>query len=284
MPVKLIKLLVSFVLCLVFSAPLGAEPRPQPDTAKVPAQEGKDPVPEPGPDESTRSKIKHAYLRVWNFSGQNSREALGVFTRLEKSLDGDTLIWLGRGMGYGTMGHYVELPVGVYHFLIITEAMENLVLDKPVKAGQSGKLESKDLKINLVNKDYVTLLLQEVGGKIKSTFIEDSKLTPEVHTLRALNLTAMDSASLCQVQNNITTSLFESLPPDQWLSIVYPKKGMISLELCYKDPQGFPLKQGMEIDTRSTRSTSVLLFYDRYGRITVQGVQDAPKDAASSSK
>ena len=287
MPANLIKYLHLALFCLFGSTSVYAQTRLEPGTAKVPSQT--EPAPEPGTAEqpakdSDHSKIKPAHLRVWNFSGKSNQEALGVFTHTEKSAAEEPLIWLGRGLRYATMGRYVELPAGAYDFLITTESLENPDPEKPVKADQPGKPETKDIRVELTQNEYATLLLQELEGKIKATFIQDSKLPVDRHTVRVLNLTGIKPVGLYQVKNNVATVVFDPVPPGEWLSAELPGRGLVSMELCYKDAQDYPLRQSLEIDMKAARSTSLLVFYDRYGRVTAQGIPDAPYSAAQTAK
>jgi hypothetical protein len=265
-------------------APLNAQPRPEPGSATVPSQ-SEPPTPgetesEGAPPDTTK---KWAYLRVWNFAGRSSKETLGIFAKPEKPISDLDVHWIARGVGYGSVGRYVEVPAGNHVILILSDPVNVIDPEKPANIKQPAKSGSENLSIKMSENDYYTLIIEEENGQIKSSFLKDSDLPVEGFSFRAINMTRLTGASIVEVKGGQASPFFDELSPAQWVTKTFDQLKRTSLELRYKDENGFPMKQYIEIEPVKTRSVSMVLFYDRYDRPTFQSFADAPKVIPSST-
>jgi len=277
MPINRIKIYYLFFLGLMTVHQAWAQPRPEPGTGKVPAQIEPGTPGEPSIEPEDASKGKKAHLRVWNFSGRSTKEALGVFAKSQKAAAETEVAWLSRAIPYGTVGNYVDLEPGKYRFFIVSDPAATFDGEKPVNPNLSPKAGTENLVIDLADKDYLTLVIEDDQGRLKTSLLKDSELPMEGFTYRAINMTDLADASVVEIKAGVAETVFAQLSPGQWVNKANPTARRTSLEARYKNDKGFPLKQYIEIEPENTRSVSLILFYDRYDRPTFRSFPDAPK-------
>lgn len=256
------------------------EARPEPGTANVPSQN--DPVapkekngPRNPGEKPEGEPVKLSYIRIWNFAGRGDAKRIGVFLR-KKGDPGADPVWLGRGVRYGTLDKYREVPEGSYELLVVSEPGP-VDPEKPIKFEASNKGEVENVNIVLKENGYQTLLIQEENKSLKAVVLDDLTVKAGMFTLRAANYTDSNKVSIVQVVSSRREPLFAAMEKDKMQIKEMSTGGRLQVEMVYYDEQGFPMTQSAEIDPSSILSSSMVVYYDRYGRVTFRCLEDAPR-------
>jgi len=219
---------------------------------------------------------KVAAIRVWNFSGQEERENIGVIAVPLDSSSVTESVTLGRSMKYSRTGNYRLLPEGKYRFHIFSDPSSAFDPEKEIKPEGLSLLSEEKVTVDLKEGEYVTLFLQGKVSDLKPEIIIDSEFDAETYHLRAINLTASDSNSIYIAVNGELKPVFEDMKPQEWMIVQLDPFRFLNFEVRYDDGSGYILKQTVEIDTRGNRSNTLIVSYDRYDRTIIRGYEDAP--------
>ena len=220
------------------------------------AQEPPDTTPTPTPN-----PVGH--IRVWDF-------AYSISKPIEVSLiGGASPLILSRSMIAGRIGSYQELPVGSYKVSVRDDS-------SPEKDQRRPEL-IPSATINLVDKSFQTVVLMDDRGSPKIFVVNDgvtkeSRMPPGAKRLRAFNFAKEERPALKTVQGN--RLLWDRVPAGMSEQFFPADTSTVDLIMVSKLPSGRESQQVINADFTGSPTLSVVIFFDRYGRLTFQGFED----------
>ncbi|HEY4282169.1 MAG TPA: hypothetical protein VGM62_03825 [Chthoniobacterales bacterium] len=177
---------------------------------------------------------------------------------------------LGRAMSASDIIQYRAVPVGQYKLEIRAAAA-----DMGVSNASPEVLPPVSVAVGA--QTFQTILFQDVGSTPKIFLANDSIAGTGVpkggKRLRIFNFAPNQDASLKTSPSNEVISAH--VPPGMSEHVFPSNPGMSMLVMSNKLKNGFSAEQSIEIDFRSVDSISILISFDKYGRLALAAMEDA---------
>lgn len=262
--------------------------RPEPGTIQVPNQadekEGRD---EPATEELSPEEIKreaaarekYGFVRLWNFAHEFSADGIAIFLSKPSSRPAppDQRLWLGRGSRSGELRDYAEFEPGNYQVFIQRDpSRQGAMVKLPDDFDpDSDNLLPSSQALRVRPGTYQTVVVYEDGNGLAARILEDSLTKPT--KLRLFNYTRKFQPAISVVANEQRVPLIENLG-DEYETAIPNSARIVTLEIAYPSKyEGNTSRFHVECDFAGVRSCSLVVFYDRYGRLTARAIPDAPK-------
>lgn len=277
------------MICLVMGLPPTAPAqnnvdRPQPGTVEVPVQEDESDRPESGqPDgedagREAERRGKSGFLRLWNFANQSAGEGVAVFVARGSAVPpADQRLWLGRGSRPGELRGYAEFDPGNYNFFVLRDASrQGAMVTLPDEFDmRNDNLLRERLNVNLRAGAHHTILIHDENGRLAAKVLDDSAIEPT--RLRLFNFTDEHRPDVNLLERDGRTPIAEDFSGESIISIPGTTR-IVTIEVAYPTAvEGFMGRMNVECDFSNVRSCSLVVCHDRYGRLSVRAVEDAPR-------
>ncbi len=280
-------ILTMLLACMPVRSQEASGERPEPGSVQVPAQDDERAQDEPSGEELGSEEMKQeaerrgkvGFVRLWNFAHKSSAEGVAVFlSRGSGSLPPpEQRLWLGRGSRSGELREYDEFEPGMYEVFVQRDASrQGAMVELPEKfEPDADNLLPSRLGLRVAPGFYQTVLLYDDAGGLAARVLDDSAVVPT--KLRLFNYTREYRPAISILGQGRSVTLVEQLDKEHVLDIPASAR-VATLEVAYPTQvEGFTGRLNVECDFAAVRSCSLLVFYDRYGRLTARAIEDAPK-------
>lgn len=252
------------------------EDRPEPGSMSVPVQQeaaGPDAQPDPAPRNPHVSCV-----RIWNLAHRSSAGGLGLFfVQGSPPHRPESRQWMARGSRPGEFRNYREFEPGRYQLVVIPDpSRQGQIIEPPEDIDPEGdRMITPPIAITLHRGSHLTVLLRDSpGGQLEVEFFNDSDLIPK--KLRVFNLVPGLKPGVARWEAGSIEILARQVT-DRALVELAADTGLLLLEMGYPGADGGQsARMNGEIEMGSVRSGSVIFAPDRYGRVSVRCVTDAP--------
>jgi len=265
-----------WLVLIILTSGIQAQDRPLPGTVEVPEQVEEDPTDEEAPITVTDSEEKLGAIRIWNFSGRASGEALGISLLVEGQASGAAPVILARGLRYGRFGNYIAVPEGNHRLHVFPDPVETFDPEVPVSVSGPGRVAPSRSEIEINPDSYQTVLLFDDESELGIRILDDSFGSQGEYALRLLNLTGEANNKITQISGDSPKVIADNLSSGEFKIVSVENPSRADYEFQYSDAAGFVLSQSIEVESEGLMSNSFLIHYDRYGRMTLSAFNDAP--------
>lgn len=256
----------------------GSEPRPEPGSVTVPVQvEADDPPPRPAPP-GPNAQAKLAGVRVWHLAKTNPPISLGFLAQTDGKTEDEDGAWLGRCLDYGSFGDFLPITSGRVKVIVFQDALADF--DPNSRLSPRG-VENRNVgtaDFNAREDSFWTVIATAKNGRVEINLREEVAVDPSRRLLTGLNATELPALGIASVVGGRETPIFPSLNPFSWAGAPAElPTNPVFLRLIPPPNQDLP-RLSAEPDFVTSRSSSAIIYTDRYGRISFRCIPGRPHD------
>jgi len=226
---------------------------------------------------------KIGYARFWFFGAKDMPAVDLVVLPLRGELpDGQGANFVGQGLQNGSVGNYLPFGPGSWQLYIIpnqnTDGVTPIVLDAEVL--QKLSLLDGALKFNVPANSFQTVIVRSSAttlGKLTMEILNDSDRAQFAGKLRVFNFTASSDVNVGFMKNGHLAPLIRGPIADRKDAVLPAVLGSQAFEVDFPLKKEFRGRRSIEMNVGNSISSSLILHYDRYGRMAVGFTNDAPK-------
>ena len=218
-------------------------------------------------DPVMQKQITESYIRLWNFSNVIKTP---IFVSLVGS-SGPPQV-LTRSMSTGRMGNYHQIPPGPYRLSVKSSGTDlkvfpptnDLIPTVASSATPSG---------------FLTIILNEDQGVTKTIVVSDALgagLSSTARRLRVFNFATGQNPMLKLLPDDFV--LWTRVPAGLSEHVFNNNPGVKTIGMVSKLTGGREAQQLIEANFNVANAISIVVFFDRYGRLSFQGMEDAKPD------
>jgi len=281
--------LLLVLICLLVASHATAQSRPLPGSAVVQQQEEVEEqssqvkLPEAGTEPEEGSGDPGGFVRVW-LGGLPSEMsyAIGLIPHDAQAAGGgeneiNDFVWLSRGVRTADLRDYLEVPVGVYNVVILTEKVEQFTADASLfrlPAWRDIKFRSQE-PIRVTAGGIQTLLIVSRGGKVQTIVLKDRHQSDGPRRIRVVNLTEGRTGTLTLVSGGGEEVVARTLPAlnDEFVLPANLRRVSYRGEFPGSKPESM-VQQVFDVDHGIHPAYTFVVFVDRYGRVTGRMLPD----------
>lgn len=260
--------------------------RPQPGSVQVVGPEEEVPAPgaaEPGAgggEDEEAPKEPQAWLRVWLLSEPNAEAAYGAVLQPADvaGLDEGEFVWLYRGVQGFDFRDYQQISARAYRLVLVEEipleGHDEAALEAWSRRPPKEREVFRSAAFQLRKDQVLTLLLSREGGSWRLRELDEPEGRGK--RLRVLSVVKEPVQAGLETPDGRMAPLWGgekgtpeliSLPQNAGETLVYAQ---------FLNPRGVLLTRRHEVDFNQTPSVTLVVFPDRYGRITSRLMTNAP--------
>lgn len=294
---RLLFLILFYLLTGFTSESFSQEVRTQPGAGKVVSPDSAENLsPESSPQiiltqTGDKKKEAHGYVRAWcgrAIKGRQYAVALappGSSKNALKSPDSEIadLIWLVRRVGSGNFSDYFEIPVGEYEVFVIEEKAEGITKSNAdFKSPTGADILSKKITPLVINKNsQTTLIIFDNNDDLQLLVEEDSAKKYTGKQLRIFNFTDDKESSVDQIlkgakEPNQSSRIWSAADGSGKTIALNNVNKSAAFQATLKGVTGRLTKRYLEADFADTASCSLIIFKDRYDRLTAKIIKNSP--------
>lgn len=250
------------------------------DTPVLPNGEASPPPADPASPE--KPKGRPGFVRLWYFAEPN-QPPIGAFAlENRQATEVDLDRWICRNLPPGFLASFNALPAGKY-FLQVQPDEENSVSVSPEGQAKAHVAADKSkiktpFEFTVAPSSYQTICLVSENGNLTAKLFAESGAAGQ-GKLRVFNFVGDRPAEIFGMTSGTPKKIGEAAANSVTELPVSPSGGAATYQVKVQESNGKIRSYALEIDPGNSQIASIAIFRDRYGRMTAQPADGAPKSA-----